>query len=331
MEKTRFGTLKNGQSVHLYTMKNESLCIGILDYGCRIQHLIFDGRDTVGGYDNLAAYEADGSSQGAFVGRVANRIKNSRFTLNGKTYQLEPNEKENHLHGTFANTVWEAKFEDACTLVLSHTSSADEEGYPGDIDVTVTYQLIDNAVKMTYTAKCDEDTPVNFTNHSYFNIDGIGSGSIMTEEMQILADRYTVVDGDLIPTGERRNVAETAYDFRDFHPINHYAAQVDGYDTNFWLTGEETEMFGTIVLSRAVSLHSSSYRLDCYTDMPCIQIYTANFLGEEPCFKYGIAPKKQHAVCLETQFEPDSVNRGEGILKAGEVGTYTTLYKFTHR
>lgn len=332
MKKTLFGKMPDGKEVFLYTMENKHIKVNVLEYGCRIQSLLFDGRDMVGGFDTLDAYLEDDSSQGAFVGRVANRIRNARFALNGKTYQLKPNEKNNHLHGSFALSLWAAEFVDEHTLKLTRTSPSKEEGYPGNIDVTVLYQLDSNSLKMTYYAVADEDTPVNFTNHSYFNIDGIGSGSIMGQEMQISADRITVVDAELLPTGERRDVAGTAYDFREYHVIGSRCNdEIDGYDTNFWLTGKSAEKFGDKTLCHAVSLRSSSYQVDCYTDLPCIQIYTGNFLGNGPDFKYGIPQEKQHAVCLETQFEPDCVNRGEGILRKGEVYDHTTVYRFTHK
>ncbi len=332
MEKRFFGKMPDGRDVFLYTMQNDYLTVRVLDYGCRIQSLTFDGRDMVGGFDTLEAYLADNSSQGAFVGRVANRIRDARFTLNGKTYQLEPNEKSNHLHGSFALSLWSAEFANEHTLKLTRTSPAEEEGYPGDIDVTVIYQLDGASLKMTYYATADADTPANFTNHSYFNIDGIGSGTIMKQEMQISADKITVVDNDLLPTGEHMAVAGTAYDFRNFRMIDACCnAEIDGYDTNFRLTKETVETFGDKALFHAVTLRSSSYQVECFTDLPCIQIYTGNFLGNGPDFKYGIPQKKQHAICLETQFEPDCVNRGEGILRRGETYDHTTVYRFSHR
>lgn len=332
MKKALFGKMPNGKEVYLYTIENESLRVNVLDYGCRIQSLIFDGRDLVGGFDTLDGYLADDSFQGAFVGRVANRIRGARFTLNGQTYQLEPNEKDNHLHGVFSFALWAVEFVDAHTLKMTRKSPSIEEGYPGDMEITVIYQIDGSSLKLHYYATADADTPASFTNHSYFNMNGIGSGSVMTQELQVLADRITLVDGDLLPTGERMETAETAYDFREFREIGSRCDEtVDGYDTNFWLTKKEPVTVDGKTLYRAASVRSASYQVDCYTDLPCIQIYTGNFLGKGPNFKYGVPQKKQHAVCLETQLEPDCINRGEGILRRGEIYDHMTVYRFTHR
>lgn len=330
MEKKLFGHLPDGKPVHLYTLDNGKLRVSVLDWGCRIQSIIFDGTDLACGYDNLEAYLADGSSQGAFVGRVANRIKGGCFTLNGKTYQLEKNDGNNHLHGSFGYLLWEVERAEGDTLVLSHHSPAEEEGYPGDMDVTVTYRIVDAAVFMEYTAICTEDTPINLTNHTYFNAGGIGSGSVLTHTMQLNADHITLVDSELIPIGRTANVAGTAYDFRTPHPIGaRFGEKIDGYDTNFWLTKTEPAVFCERELFRAGSVRSSSYAIDCYTDMPCMQVYTGNFLGSEPIFKYGVRPARQTALCLETQYEPDAVNHGTGILRAGDRFRHATVYRFS--
>lgn len=335
MKKTLFGTLPDGRAVHLYTLKNETLQVNVTDYGCRIQSILFDGRDFVCGFDTLDAYLADGSSQGAFVGRVANRIKGARFTLNGKTWKLKPNEKGNHLHGTFGTTLWDVDTA-ACTdtkIVFHRVSPASEEGYPGDIDVTVIYRLEGDTLLLNYVATSTEDTPVNFTNHSYFNMGGVGSGSVRPHEMQMNADRISTVDDELIPTGEHPDVTGTAFDFHTFHTIGERIDETttNGYDTNFFLTQDEPARIGGRDLFRAATVRTSSYQLDCYTTLPCIQIYTGNFLGDGPDFKYGVKQEKQHAVCLETQFEPDSVNHGAGILRKGEVYDHVTAYRFSHR
>lgn len=332
MDKKVFGSLPSGENVHIYTLDNGILRATVLDYGCRIQSLIYDGRDMVCGFDSLEAYLADDSSQGAFVGRVANRIRGARFTLNGKEYRLTPNEKENHLHGSFALSLWKGEQIDACTLKLTRKSPASEEGYPGDMEITVLYQLEGNAIKMRYYSTADADTPANFTNHAYFNLNGVGGGSILGHEMQINADKITLVDGDLLPTGEHMTVDGTPYDFHAFHTVGErLSSEVDGYDTNFWLTQDEPISFDDKTLFRALTLRSASYAVDCYTDMPCIQIYSGNFLGSGPDFKYGVKQAKQHGICLETQYEPDCVNRGEGILRKGETYDSMTVYRFTHR
>ena len=333
MKKTLFGTLPNGKAVHLYTLDSGVMQVNVIDYGCRIQAILFNGVDFACGYDTLDGYLADGSSQGAFVGRVANRIKGACFTLGGKTYQLEKNNGNNHLHGVFGYTVWDTKIVDDCTLVFTHHSPAEEEGYPGNMNVEVTYHLEGTTLELDYKATADEDTPINLTNHTYFNLGGIGSGSVLEQEMQVNADEVTLVNDELIPIGKRMNVCGTPYDFHEYHPIGaRFNDEVDGYDTNFWLNkSEPVTLFGK-ALYRAGTVRSELYQMDCYTDKPCMQIYTANFLGGgEPTFKYGVEPARQHAICLETQFEPDSVNHGEGILHVGETYHYTTAYKFSRR
>ena len=161
---------------------------------------------------------------------------------------------------------------------------------------------------------------------------GVGSGSILPHELKLYADKMSVLDGQLVPTSERAPVAGTPYDFTDFHPIGSTVeAGVDGLDTNFFLTEQAGATFDGKPLFAAATLRSESYQVDCYTDMPCIQIYTGNFLGNGPAFKYGVAQKRQHAVCLETQFEPNCVNLGENILPAGELYDRMTVYCFGHR
>lgn len=335
MKKEKFGTLPDGKEVFLYTLENDKLRVGVLDYGCRIQSLFFDGVDFVCGYDSMEGYLADTSSQGAFVGRVANRIKDARFTLNGKTYTLPKNDGNNHLHGVFGQTVFQVHAYDGTAITFTHHSPATEEGYPGDMNLSVTYRLADDTLLLEYQATANEDTPINLTNHSYFNLGGIGSGSVREHEMQMHADRYTVTDSALIPTGERRDVTGTPYDFHDFHKIGERIEKTPGgYDTNFWLLQDTPVTIGGKALFAAVTVRSAAYQLDCYTDLPCIQIYSGNFLGVGescPVFKYRVAQEKQHAICLETQFEPDAVNHGEGILRVGETYVHTTAYRLSHR
>lgn len=329
MKKELFGRLSSGQDVHLYTLTNGTLTLSVLDYGCRIQSLIFGGRDVVCGYDTLDGYLADDSYQGAFVGRVANRIAGGRFTLNGKTYQLEINNGKNHLHGVFSSIVWEVAEADDAHIVFAHHSPADEEGYPGDMNVTVTYSLEGAALVLDYVAQATEDTPASMTNHAYFNLNGYENAPATNHMLTVNADRYTVVNESLIPTGERRDVSGTPYDLRTPTLISsRFTGGFDGYDTNFHLLKNRTLIFGRRELGYAGTLAGESIALDCYTDMPCMQIYTAGFLGKGPAFKGGVKAQPYHAVCLETQYEPDAVNRGEAILRAGQVFHHTTAYAF---
>ncbi len=307
MRKELFGTLPAGGDVHLYTLSNDALTVRVLDYGCRIQSLVFGGRDVVCGFDTLDGYLADDSYQGAFVGRVANRIANGRFSLNGKTYQLAINNGKNHLHGVFSSIVWEVAEVSDERIVFTHHSPAEEEGYPGDMDVTVTYSLEGSALVLDYVATATEDTPASMTNHAYFNLNGFENPTALDHTLTVFANRYTVVDEGLIPTGERRDVGGTPYDLREPTVISsRFTDGFNGYDTNFELSKNNSLIFGRRNLALAGRLAGEEIEMACYTDMPCMQIYTAGFLGEGPDFKGGVKAVPYHAVCLETQHEPDA-------------------------
>ncbi len=334
MKKELFGHLHDGTPVFLYTLKNTRMELRVLDYGCRLQALIFNGRDLVCGHDNMEDYLADTSCQGALVGRVANRIKDAHFTLNGKEYQLKKNHRgRNHLHGILTSLIWNvAEISDDC-IVFTHTSPPEEEGYPGTVAVTVIYRLLEDCLVMDYTASTDEDTPINLTNHTYFNVDGYDACSVREHELCVSGDRISVVDEDLIPVGEYLEVADTPYDFREFHKIGERLNDdIKGYDNNYFITRDEpVSVAGYEGLYHAATVRSSHNIFSCYTNLPCIQIYTANFLGNGPVFKSGIPPRAQHSICLETQFEPDSVNRGKGILRPGDTYHAVTVYRLTER
>ncbi len=334
MKKELFGHLGDGTSVFLYTLKNSHMELRVLDYGCRLQALIFNERDLVCGHDTMEDYLADTSYQGAFVGRVANRIKDARFSLNGQEYQLEKNHNgRNHLHGILASLIWSVAEVSDEKIVFTHTSTPEEEGYPGTMTLTVTYRLSEDCLVMDYTANTDEDTPINLTNHTYFNIDGYDACSVREHELCVSGDKISVVDGDLVPVGEYLDVTDTAYDFREFHKIGERLNdEITGYDNNYFITKDEPiSLAGYDALYHAATVRSAKHALACYTNLPCIQVYTANFLGNDPVFKCGIPPRAQHSICLETQFEPDSVNHGEGILRAGDTFHAVTVYRLTAR
>ena len=330
MKKELFGTLPSGESVHLYTLSNGTLTVRVLDYGCRIQSLFFAGRDLVCGFDSLDPYLSDTSYQGAFVGRVANRIAGGRFTMNGKTYELEKNNGNNHLHGIFSHIVWEVCEVSDDRIVFVHHSPAAEEGYPGDMDVTVSYSLSNTSLVLNYRARATEDTPASMTNHAYFNLNGYENGNALSHSLTVDAEKITVVNEELIPTGERRAVEGTPYDLRTPKVIGkQFSDNFHGYDTNFILSKNNKIFHGRSELHFAGTLVGEDLRLDCHTDMPCMQIYTAGFLGNGPAFKGGVKQLPYHAVCLETQYEPDAVNRGEAILPAGKEFCHTTIYTFS--
>jgi aldose 1-epimerase len=296
--------------------------------------------DVVLGFDGEAGYaSSDNQHFGCTTGRVANRIAHGKFTLDGKEYQLAINNGENHLHGGTTHDLsrvdWHGEpfDEPAGAGVRFHYLSPDgEEGYPGNLDVTVTYTLTPgNAVKIEYLATTDQATPVNLTNHSYFNLSGHGTPSVLDHEVWIGADRYTPTDAGLIPTGDLAPVEGTPLDFRTRRRIGdriddlrgHEAA---GYDHNFVLNGPP----GTMKLAATVYDPASGRTMHVHTDQPGMQMYTANFVWGQTC-KQGKVYRKHSAACFETQHFPDSPNKPQFpscILRPGETYRYTCAYEF---
>ncbi len=340
MEKRWFGSTADGVDVEAYTLQNGNLSATILTYGGILQQFKVGERDIVCGFDSVADYASGGGSVGALIGRYANRIANGSFCLNGKTYQLEKNEKGmTHLHGGFGGferRVWQATpicapGYEALALTLH---SADGEGnYPGDLDVVVTYMLSESALCVHYQADTTADTILNMTHHAYFNLNGYEGDSILSHTLQIDADTFSAVDERLIPT-ETRAVAGTPFDFTAPHTIGERIEADDdqihlgaGYDHNFILNHSEPITLCGKTLWRAATLCGGGLTLNCYTDKPCVQIYTGNFFCGDTAQKGGIPQRKWHGVCLETQYAPDSPNHGQAILRAGEQYDFTTVFE----
>ena len=322
MEPKLFGTLPDNTDVYQYVLKNSEVEVRILNFGGIITDFIYHGRNIVCGFESLQDYLADDSYQGALIGRFANRIAGAAFTLNGKTYHVGQNEKGNSLHGGhrgFDKQIYEVKKATDDTLVLSRISPDGEEGYPGNLSLEATYALSGASLSISYTATTDADTPVSITNHSYFNPAGIGN-SVLDFKACILADHYTDVDADLIPNGKRPHVAGTPYDLRSPRPIGDMEG---GYDTNFVLRKDPNVTEPTL----AATVTGGGLTLSVYTTQPCIQFYTACVLTGEPAFRGGVKKAKFTAFCLETQEEPDAPNRGNAILRAGDIYRHTTVYK----
>ncbi|OPJ58089.1 aldose epimerase family protein [Clostridium oryzae] len=342
-----FGKTDNGEEVNIFALTNNNgFSARIIDYGATIVSIFApdkNGRvdDVVLGYDDLESYAKGPGYIGALIGRYGNRIKAGRFTLNGKEYILAKNDGNNHLHGGivgFDKAVWKAETitkDGKEALQMSYTSKDGEEGYPGNLDVKVIYTVTDdNALSIEYIAFSDKDTIINLTNHSYFNLGGHKSGSILNNTLKLEADKFTVVDNEAIPTGELRNVEGTPLDFRKPTAIGDRIDQKDeqllnvgGYDHNFVLnrTGKGLEK------AAAVYDPKSERTMEVYTNKPGVQLYTANFLGKDLKGKDGAVYQNREALCLETQFFPDSINHENfpsPILKAGERYDYTTIYKF---
>lgn len=346
IKKKLFGKTSHGEEVYIYTLKNQNgMKVKISEYGGAIVKIIVpdrDGRfsDVVCGYDALCDYENAGGYQGALVGRVAGRIAKGKFTLDGKEYNLAINNGENSLHGGengFSYKVWKSEAVDGenPSLVLKYTSADGEEGYPGKLDVTVTYTLDnENALSVHYEAVSDKNTIVNLTNHSYFNLGGFASGDILSDTLWLDADSYLTSDEGLIPFGIKK-VDGTPFDFRTEKPIGRDIDADDpdlnagkGYDLCMNMAGGETKE----PVHRATLYNSETGReMKLFTNQPCVVLYAACCMDDPHRFKDGCPQIPRHAVCLETQKMPDSINHPDFtdvVLKAGDKYDYTTVYRF---
>lgn len=341
-----FGRLPDGTAVECCTLNNKNgMSAELLTYGCRIAKLCVPDRNgkienTVLGHDTLAEYATGSDVFGALVGRYANRIGGAQFQIRGKTYSVTKNEGENSLHsapGGYQDRVWRVKSSrdgDTPSVTFAYRSPAGECGFPGNVDVEVTETLTaDNALIIEYAAETDAETPLNLTNHSFFNITGNPEQDILSLEMQLDADFITEADDGLIPTGKLLPVEGTPFDFRkpktiglDIHAQDHLLKQCGGYDHNFVLTKSDGMRKAGEIYDAA-----SGRRMLVFTDLPGIQIYTANSFGPGVKGNGGAELKPHCAVCMETQFYPDSVNHPEfpyANLKPGKPFCSTTIYQF---
>lgn len=331
----------NGYKLWVITMTNsKGTEVKLTNYSGAIMSVKVPDRDgntadVVLGYDTVEEYTKGTSSQGALVGRFANRIGGGEFTLNGVKYPLYKNDGDNTLHGGsvgYNKRVWElvaAEYDSNAGedhVVFGYTSPDGEENFPGTVAITVEYVLDEtNTLSLIYDAESDQDTILNLTNHVYFNLKG--EGSVMDTEMQIFADKYTPVDSALIPTGEIAEVKGTVFDFTELRPIKN--KDIDGYDHNFVLRGGKGEDDKLPIAAYAVE-KTVGRTLTCRTDMPAMQLYTANGLHDE-IGKGKKVMNKQTAFCLETQFCPDSPNKPQFpscVLKKGEAYHHVTSYQF---
>jgi aldose 1-epimerase len=339
VEKARFGQLPDGTGVDLYTLTNaHGLVAKVTNYGTIITELHVPDRhgqagDVVLGFDNLDQYLKGHPCFGCTVGRVANRIAKGRFTLDGKTYTLAINNGPNHLHGGlkgFDKARWQAEPQAGAAVKFTRTSIDGEEGYPGALAVDVTMSLTEsNELRLDYTATTDRPTPVNLTNHSYFNL--AGEGDVLAHELMIAADHYTPADSALIPTGEIKPVKGTPLDFTKPQPIGSRFAQLHadpvGYDHNFVLNSGGKRL----ALAARVYEPKSGRVMEVHTTEPGVQLYTANFLNGSLTGKRGVVYRRHAGFCLETQHFPDSVNQPKFpsvILRPDQVYRQTTTHKF---
>ena len=331
MGKKLFGTLPTGEDVHIYTLTDGKSVAEIMEYGAAIVSLRpFGDVDVVGGFDTFEAYTQDTSNQGAIVGRVANRIENARFEIDGKVYLLADNDNGNCLHGGvgFQHRLWEVTDYTENSITLSYLSPDGEDGFPCNLQIEVTYTLKDNALIISYTATPDGKTPIALTNHAYFNLDGFG-GDIKEHTIQIWADSYSEVNEKLIPTGNHPSAAGTPLDLRASKKVGaDFNETFDGYDHNMILFPEFRKEFDDKKIGLAAQVENSKMTMKVYTDQPGLQFYTGNFLGNGPDFKGCIPQIRQGALCLEAQTEPNCINHGEGIYGKGQEYRQLTVYEF---
>ena len=349
VQKAPFGTTKEGVAVDLYTLTNHhGMVAKVITYGATLTELhVGDASgkpvNIVLGYDRLEPYLAGVPYFGATVGRVGNRIARAEFTLDGKTYKLAANDGPNHLHGGlkgFDKVVWraeEVKSPAGPAVKFTYRSPDGEEGYPGTLDVSVTYTLTDaNELRLDYRAVTDKPTPVNLTNHSYFNLAGDGSGDILGHVVTIAADGMTKVNERLIPTGEIVPVKGTPWDFNVPTAIGARIKQVPGgppvgYDHNYVL--RKADPGGLPELAARVVEPKSGRTMEVLTTEPGMQFYTGNFLDGSLKNRIGVPYKQYSAFCMETQHFPDAVHHAafpSTILRPGSEFTSTTIYRFGH-
>lgn len=340
--KTLYDTMPDSSPVYLYTIENNNgITAGIITRGATLDSFCCpdkDGNngDIIAGFDNILGHINSGTFTGEVIGQYANRIGGGKFTLGGKEYDVTKNEKGiTCLHGgaEYSSALWNAIIVDDNAVEFSYKSPDGKEGFPGNVDVKVTYILTDkNELELHYEAVSDKDTIINLTNHAYFNLGTTASGDILDTELMLNCDCFTPTDENSIPTGEIRPVDGTAFDFRtpkkigkDINADDIQLQMAGGYDHNFCINGES----GTLRLAARAKDEKSGRQLEVYTDLPGVQFYTGNFMNGETG-KGGIGLDKHYGFCLETQFYPDSPNRPEFPsceLKAGEKFRTLTVFK----
>ncbi len=327
MEKKYFDKF-NGEDVCLYAISNGRVEAEICDLGAEINALMVDGVNITLGFDSVEDYLQSGSFAGATIGRVANRIAGGKFILNGKTYLLNNNEGNNHLHGGnagFDKRIFKVLRHTANSIELQYVSADMEENYPGELKLNVTYTVENDALTIRYAAVSNKDTLWNPTNHSYFNLNGEANGDCKNIILQLNADYYTPADGELIPTGKREAVKGTVFDFNAAKKIGADFGHKDlvatnGYDHNYILKGEHAAHAESEV---------TGIKMDVYTDMPCIQLYTGGALktsrGKSRTYTHWAG------FCLEPQYCPNAIN-AEGfkkpVLPAGQPMEHYIKYQF---
>lgn len=343
IEKKSFGFLPDGREVFSFLIDNGEIRAEILNLGGVIKNLWVKDKsgkevDVVLGYDTLEDYISNRSYFGAVVGRFANRITGGKFSVDGTEYQVTVNNGKNSIHGGihgFHKHLWNAEMIDHPqnpALRLTTISPDGEEGFPGNLEVSVTYTLSGSALLIRYDAISDKDTIVNLTNHSYFNLNGEGERDIKNLNLTLNASAYTPNSSECVPTGELARTMDSAFDFTrgknlgealsEEHP---QTALFGGFDHNFAIDGMGFRIFGTL------SCEENGITMEVLSDLPGVQLFTANGMNGNREYKNGHRYENHGAVCLETQFFPDSINRPNfrsPLLRKGEKFTSTTVYKF---
>jgi aldose 1-epimerase len=344
VQQQEWGKTADGAVVHLFTLTNRhGVAAKVTSYGAILTELHAPDRagksvNVVLGFDNLDAYLKGHPAFGATIGRFANRIAKARFAIDGVEYKVAANSGANHIHGGrkgFDKVVWQAKVlppkNGEAAVEFSYLSKDGEEGYPGNLQVTVTYTLTAaNELRIDYRAQTDKATPVNLTNHSYFNL--AGSGDVLEQELQLYADRYTPADDELIPTGAIATVKGTPLDFTKPEKIGARIEQLKprpgGYDHNYVINGEA----GTLRLAARAREPRTGRAMEVSTTEPGVQLYTANWLDGKTRGTGGVVYPRHGGFCLETQHYPDSVNKPDfpsPVLRPGQTFRSTTVFKFS--
>lgn len=335
-----YGTMPDGKEVKLYSISNNNgVILQVITLGATLQALYTPDKygrvnDITVGFDSLYGHLNFTDYQGKVVGRYANRLANGRFSVSGKKYQLTQNEKDKtclHSAGEFSNVVWDAETVGDSGVELSYTSPDGASGFGGNMTAKIRYTLTeDNRVELEYSAVCDKDTIINFTNHTYFNLSGSAMSNVLGHFVQMNSSHYTPTDADSIPTGELRDVTGTAFDFREQCTIGKRVGDNDeqlvncgGYDHNFCIDHKDGEADVTVIEP------VSGRKLEVYTDLPGVQFYTGNFLDGSNIGKGGLPLVKHAGFCLETQYYPDTPNHPEFpqcTFKAGEEFKSKTVF-----
>ncbi len=345
MKMRHFGHAPDGRECYAVTITDGKVTAEIITYGAAVRVLSVPSRtggrvDVACGFDRLQDYIAHGAHFGAVIGRVGNRIGGASFELNGRRYELAKNDGENHLHGGpggFDRRLWNVRELGEDTVLLSLFSPDGEENYPGNMEAEVRYTVEDGTLWIDYRAVSDADTLCNLTNHLYFNLNGHGNGTVMDQYLRLEADFFTPTDGASIPTGEVRSVEGTPMDLRRTVCIgDHIDDRYDqliygrGYDHNWVLRDAGGEVRTAAMAYSGIT----GIRMETLTDRPGVQLYTGNYMGEEPAGKRGVRYERRGAFCLETQTWPDAVHHPEfptAVLRAGQEWKSRTGYRFSVR